>query len=157
MSDRSVRIEVLGIFGAFVGVATLEIALHWYMGTRQGWLPEFLSNFYLYHTPLTGKQPYLCILDLLLPDVVLAPLAGYLCRPWGNGRLVWYTAWLSAGIVALFPVYLMFFPRGVRPWWPPPVRDLVLQALANWLICLIIAVVFAEHVSKRANVLSSKN
>lgn len=156
MSARSVRIELLGIFGAFAGLAALEIALHWYMGTRQGWLPQFLSNLYFYQE-MNGKQPYLGILDVLMPDVVLASLAGYLCRPWGNGRLVWYTAYLSAGSVALRPVYLMFFPRGLRPWWPPPVEELVAQFFVNWLICLIIAVVFAEHVSKRANVRSSTN
>lgn len=156
MSPRSVRIELMGIFGAFAGLAVLEIALHWYMGTRQGWLPQFLSNLYFYQET-NGKQPYLGILDLLLPDLVLASLAGYLCRPWGNERLIRYTAYLSAGIVALGPVYLMFFPRGLRPRWPPSVEELVARFFANWLICLIIAVVFAEHVSKRAKVVSSKN
>lgn len=153
MSARSVGIEVLGIVGAFAGVAALEIALHWYMGNAAG---GFLWNLYLYQET-NGKLPFQIMLDVLVPNVLLGALAGYLCRPWGNARLLWYTACLATGTVELRTVYLKFVPRRFFPSWPPATGGYILVFLTTWGICVVMAIIVAEHVSKRANVVSSKN
>jgi len=111
------QFAILRVVIAYLVVAAAEAYLHWYAGTQHTSTADSLKEWYLYHDPRNDKAYHEGSADLILPAIALGLAAGGVTARRAQRELIWFALLLASGVVALFPLYAVFFPQEPRQWW----------------------------------------
>lgn len=128
----SITTRLLAIGCAFAVVASIELALHWYMGAQQTSAAQMLREIYLYSEK--KGQFYRVLLDILGPASVLGVCTGVFGARWRPWAVVCSAAFAAVGIAAASRAYPAYFPREPRAARPTNANEIYFAAEAC-LVC----------------------
>ena len=97
------------LFG-YLAVAAVELVIHWLVGLGDFALARAARTAYL---SLRYRGTVAVFVDCFIPSIVLGRLSGRVARDWKRVGLGVCVLFLSAGIVALWPIYASFFSSSV--------------------------------------------
>jgi hypothetical protein len=110
-----VNIPIL-IVAAYLVFAAAEIYLHWYAGTQDTPTAHSLRTWYLQHEQYSGKTINGGSADYYTPATLLGLILGWILARHGRIELIFWILFLSGGIVILYPLYVICFPKGDLEW-----------------------------------------
>ncbi len=116
----------------FLLFASAEVGWHRYIATGLP-LATAMRHFYL-SRPSGGRYRFNAIPDWLIPTAVLAVMAGAASRRQRPLFVVAHVLWLTAGMVALFPLYTHWLYPQPPDWREYPMKWNV--AVMTYLFCL---------------------
>lgn len=99
-------------------LAAGSLALHAYMGRSESPSAIRLRSAYLHTDPVNGHDHVAACVDSVIPAVVMGVVIGVLGRRWSASVLILSVLLASGGIIAQFPAYASWIPKGRSPWWP---------------------------------------
>jgi len=131
----SLKLHFLLAGGGYLGVATVELFVHWLLTQR---FCRLLLWGYSLHTASGGVYLFS---DLLLPALLLGWWNGWVTRESSSRRALAFVVPLSIGTVALLPLYAALIGRVEEVWWWPTGTTAEAVFLTVQLFFVVIAVV----------------
>ncbi len=117
----------LKIAMGFLGLATFQVAWHWFLSTHNV-VAETLLRLYLHYNPRTGKG-VAGWFDLDIPAIVLGLFIGRVAWQCSIRKLSCFVALGGMGLMMLLPIYVLFLHKQQVWWWPR-----TNNAFVAWLI-----------------------
>jgi hypothetical protein len=141
MTTKNTSHTEVALLLSYLGVAIFQILWHWFLSSRQS-LAQTLLRIYLYHNPQTGREVE-GYLDVMLPAVLFGFLAGWLGSQWSIRKLSLPVVCGAIGVIALMPLYTVFFDKALVWWWPKTTGELLPSLVLGTIKALIIVGIFA--------------
>jgi len=124
----------------FSVLAIFQIAWHWFLAMHNE-VAGTLLRLYLHYNPATRKG-VAGFFDLDLPAVALGLLIGRIGWQWSMRKLFCFVVAGGSALMALLPLYIVFFDKLMVWWWPKTDPDMIRWLFREWLFTLFLLGVF---------------
>jgi hypothetical protein len=141
MTTKNALHTEIAMLLTYLGVAIFQILWHWFLSSSHI-LAQTLLRVYLYRNPQTGREVE-GYLDVMLPAILLGLLTGWRGSQWSIAKLSLHVLCAALGVIALMPLYKIFFDKAVVWWWPATANQLIPSLVLGAIKALIVVGFFA--------------